>query len=112
MPEHLMVIYTNAVEGREKEYSDWYTERHMPDLLKIPGIKSARRFKLAGDQLAPPREAYGFAALYQIDTDDLGTVLETIRSWAGTEKMPRSDAMGPGQQAMVFTPITDTLLPK
>lgn len=45
------VVYSNPVEGREQEYNDWYSNQHLNDLLAIPGVISARRFKLSGTQI-------------------------------------------------------------
>ena len=33
-------------EGDEATYNRWYDEVHVPDLLDVAGIKSARRFKI------------------------------------------------------------------
>jgi len=39
-----LIVFTNPVEGRDDEYNDWYTNTHLPDVLKIPGITGAQRF--------------------------------------------------------------------
>jgi hypothetical protein len=107
MAEYLMFVQNNAVEGRDAEFNAWYQDRHVYDLLAIPGITAARRFELATSQLMPADSAPHFAAIYQIETDDLSGVLDTIRSSAGTPNMPRSDAMAPGQTALVLSPLGD-----
>jgi hypothetical protein len=68
------VVLTNAVEGREDEYNDWYTNRHLPDVLAIPGIVEAVRFELAGTQRIAPPWPYRYLAIYDIETDDIDWV--------------------------------------
>jgi hypothetical protein len=46
MEKHLFVVFTNAVEGQEDIYNEWYTDVHLKDVLKVPGIVAAQRFKL------------------------------------------------------------------
>jgi hypothetical protein len=58
---------------REGEYNDWYQNVLVPDVLKIPGVVAARRYRLADDQGAM---FTGFAngnrylAMYDIDGSD------------------------------------------
>ena len=40
-----LVVLTNPVAGREDEYNDWYSNRHLGDVIAIPGIVAAQRFK-------------------------------------------------------------------
>jgi hypothetical protein len=41
----LFFAFSNAVEGREDEYNDWYNNTHIPEILTISRFKSAQRFK-------------------------------------------------------------------
>jgi hypothetical protein len=34
MPKHLMLVLTNPVEGKDAEYNEWYTNTHLPDILR------------------------------------------------------------------------------
>ena len=37
MGRHLLIVYTNPVEGEEDEYNKWYDETHVrPTLVAIP----------------------------------------------------------------------------
>jgi hypothetical protein len=70
MARHLLVVFTNAVEGQEDKYNTWYDETHVPDLLAIPGVVSARRLQLAPVQMEGlPAPQHKYLALYEIDGD-------------------------------------------
>ena len=85
MERHLMVVMTNPVEGREAEYNDWYESRHLPDVLQIPGIVSAERFELSGEQRYDPPYPFSYLALYWIETNDWRRSLWSCR--AGRERL-------------------------
>ncbi|MHB8693726.1 MAG: hypothetical protein ACYDHH_21015 [Solirubrobacteraceae bacterium] len=40
MTTHRMLVFTNPVEGKENEFHEWYDSVHIPDCLRIDGIKS------------------------------------------------------------------------
>ena len=46
MPKYTFMVLTNPVEGQEDIYNDWYNNRHLADVLKVPVFVSAQRFKL------------------------------------------------------------------
>jgi hypothetical protein len=46
MAKHVFVVFTNPVEGKEATYNDWCDNRHLPDVLDVPGFVSAQRFRL------------------------------------------------------------------
>jgi hypothetical protein len=46
---HLMLVHTSAEDGREAEFNDWYDD-HVRELLDLPGIVAAQRFRLSPTQ--------------------------------------------------------------
>lgn len=99
-----MVVMTNPVKGREEEYNSWYDDRHLADVLCIPGIVSAERFELSAAQRFDPPYPYGYLALYWIETDDLAGVIHELKTRVGTELMPASDAMAKDRLVYLFKP--------
>lgn len=104
MERHLMVVMTNPVAGREDDYNAWYDDRHLGDVLRIPGIVSAERFELSASQRFDPPYPYGYLALYWIETDDLEGVIRELKTRVGTEAMPASDAMAQDRLVYLFKP--------
>ena len=107
--KHLFVVLTNAVDGKDDAFNDWYTNRHLADVVAIPGIISARRFELSEAQRMtnPP---YRYCALYEIETDDLQGVVDELVKRSGTSGMPLSEAMATERLAMIFKPLGDPLV--
>ncbi|MEY2925677.1 MAG: hypothetical protein RL367_154 [Pseudomonadota bacterium] len=90
MPKFKMVALTRAVEGREDEFNDWYQNYHLPEICAIPGVLGAQRFKQAialqgGDDR-------NYLAIYDIEADDVASVLGAIGKAGAEGKMTPSDA--------------------
>ena len=80
MPKGIMVVHSNAVSpDRDDEYTTWYTEIHMPDLLAIPGFTAGRRYRIP----AAADEPYTWVAVYDIDADDLQGPFQELMARAG-----------------------------
>ena len=103
--KYTFVVLTNAEQDREDEFNDWYTDQHLGDVLKISGIVAAQRFRLAEVQRSAEPPSYQYLALYEIETDDLQSVLNELTARSGTRLMPVSDAMMEEKFAYVFEPI-------
>jgi hypothetical protein len=71
-----MLILSRPTPGRDAQYNEWYQSVHLPQMLALKGFKSGRRLRHAatlGD-----RDSYPYAAIYEIETDDLDAVLKDI----------------------------------
>ena len=73
MAKYMIIGLNGPVDGdgNEDAYNRWYDEVHLPDLKAVPGIMSARRFKVLS-----PDSQWPYAAVYEIETDDLPTTLQ------------------------------------
>lgn len=58
--DYTLIVYTSPADGREDEYNAWYDDVHLPEFTALPGVLTARRFKVAGD--GQPR----YAAIYEL----------------------------------------------
>ena len=109
MEKHLFVGFTNPVEGEEDAFNAWYSDVHLKDVLKVPGIVAAQRFKLSDAQRDQPPFPWRYLALYEIETDDLNHTLTALRDRAGTTAMVISAAVAPDRVGWFFQPITSKL---
>lgn len=94
MIAYRMFVFSNPSEGLEEEYNDWYNNQHLSDVVQVDGIVAAQRFAVdssPGDSTPPP---FRYLAIYELETDDVGKVLDELRIRAGTPQMPRSPALG------------------
>jgi hypothetical protein len=48
--ESILVVFQNALEGRESTYDDWYTNIHIRDAMRLEGAIATQRFGPAADQ--------------------------------------------------------------
>ena len=65
MAKYTFVVLTNAVEGKDDAFDEWYTNTHLGDVLAVPGFVSAQRFKLTDVQRAKPPHPFRYLALYE-----------------------------------------------
>jgi hypothetical protein len=113
MPQkHILLALTNALPGRDDEFNEWYTRQHLADLLAIPGVIAAQRYGLSELQRLPPPYPYAYCAIYEIETDNLATVLDALQKRANTPAMPISPAMAPNSLILYLEPIGERVQAK
>jgi hypothetical protein len=95
----LLVVLTNAVEGRDDEFNRWYDEVHLGDVVhKMGGFASARRFRRVGEG------PWGYLALYEIAGGDVPHAVQRIL-WSRAE---REEALAAGRDPLVpISPAMD-----
>jgi hypothetical protein len=113
MAKYTFVVLTNPVPGKEAEYNEWYNKQHLPDVLNIPGMVCAQRFRLAEDQPAVEKKTHKYLALYEIETNDLPGVFKELASRNGTADMVMSESIDiKNANAAVFAPVADKMMAK
>lgn len=105
MPRYVFVVRTNPVEGREDEFNDWYSGPHLDDLGRLPGVVSARRFRIADAQIRDTASTHRYLAIYEIETDDLQSFTRELLARAGTELLATSPALAPDASAYLWESI-------
>lgn len=88
MPGTLLVM-SDPVAGKEQEYDTWYQQQHLVDVVAVPGVARAQRFRLADEDAA---SSHRFLAVYELDGEPADVMAELGRR-VGTEAMPMSEAM-------------------
>ena len=59
----LLIVEVDIPPEYEADFNEWYSEVHLPDLLRVPGFHSARRYvKREGS----PK----YVAVYEIESDE------------------------------------------
>lgn len=107
MAKRMLIVLTNPVsEDAEATYNDWYTNQHLPDVLKIEGVCSAIRYKAREDQIGAVQPKFRYAAIYELDTDDVQYVADEIMRRAGTPEMPVDPAMSTDRWRYFYEPVT------
>lgn len=106
MSHRTYIVLCSALPGRDAELNEWYSDRHVPQVLRIPGVRAAQRFRLAPVQRTEPPYAYDYLAIYEIDESLAADVMATLRRDTGTPALPVTDAVAPDYLQLLFEPVT------
>ena len=112
MCEHsLYVVQSNPVPGREEEFHDWYTSRHLPEMLTVPGFASAQRFAASPVLRTPatPPSRYSCLAIYEV-TGDPRLAFAALARARESGTVTRSPAIASDLAAYLFDPVTPRLV--
>ncbi len=72
----LLVVFTEPTsDAAEDIYNEWYTGKHLPDCLAVPGYVRATRYKAIDGERAISQR---YLALYELEVDDLQTLKATF----------------------------------
>jgi len=108
-----MSVYSNAVEGRDAEYNQWYDDIHLAEVLEVPGFVAAQRFAVAGDPVRGDTPAHKYLAIYELETEDPELCLAALNQAVAGGNMNISDAIRMDDvAAQVYGPISDRLTEK
>lgn len=67
LDEYILVVMTNAVEGLEDEFNEWYDHVHIHEVLSRVTLVSAQRFELADVQATLEAKApYRYMTVYEL----------------------------------------------
>jgi len=88
-----MIVFARAFEGRQAELAEWYDTRHIPDLLRVPGFRSAERITLRTMKSPPGTPTWDFLILYELEGDDPSAALAEAGKRMGGPDMPASPAL-------------------
>lgn len=92
MASYRFLVFTNATAGMEQEFERWYAERHLPDVLDVPGFVAAQRFRLV-DGGSGELAGFRYLAIYEVESDQPEATLAALRARAGTDAMVISPAL-------------------
>ena len=107
----LYIVQSNALPGREDEFNDWYTRRHLPEMLTVPGFASAQRFVASPIRRSPatPPYRYSCLAIYEV-TGDPRLAFAALARARAAGAVTRSPAISGDLTAYLFEPVTTRLV--
>jgi hypothetical protein len=109
MTRHVLVVLSNAADGCDEAFNDWYDRQHLANVLSVEGFVAAQRFRLSDEQLRPNELLpHRYLAVYEIEAPDLDVPLHKLLSGVTSGTIPLSEALDLSSlSAYAFTPITD-----
>lgn len=87
-----MVVMAKAAPGRKEELARWYDERHIHDLLAVPGFLTAERHDVIPVKMPEGAPVWDFMLVYEIAGDPMVT-LRGMAELQGTDRLPTCDAL-------------------
>lgn len=63
----VLVVFTKPVEGQDKEFNDWYSNVHLPEVIALDGFVAARRYRYAPAHEGETIPNLPFLAIYEIE---------------------------------------------
>jgi hypothetical protein len=60
----ILLVLSNAVEGRDVDFDHWYSTIHIPEILELSSFVSAERYRL--DAAVPNRTDHRHLAIYEV----------------------------------------------
>jgi hypothetical protein len=85
----IQIVFSNPIEGKEADFNEWYDNVHLPELLAVPGMLSARRYDLHDAEVYRVEGGYvpehRYLCIYEMEGDVnsiLGKIVEGVASGA------------------------------
>jgi hypothetical protein len=104
-----MLVFSEPFEGRDAEFNDWYTSRHLADICALPGFTTAQRFRLHSVSMGKTLNRY--LAIYDMESDDPDWVIETMFAARDTEAMPIHPAFNlDATTVMLYEELSDVVV--
>ena len=106
-----MLVFSEPFAGRDAEFDEWYTGRHLDDIVALPGFTTAQRFKLHSVSMGTSLNRN--LAIYDMETDDPDGVIENMFANRDTEAMPIHPAFNlDATTVMLYEEATGVVLAK
>src|ERR1700743_808179 len=91
--KYKMVVFTNAVEGKDKDFNDWYQNTHLKQIVSIKSFVQAQRFRFHANIVPGAPNPAQYMAIYDIETDDINAALAGMNDLGASGRMPLPDSM-------------------
>ncbi len=100
MVRSLFLVLSNATgSDTDAEFNRWYSEKHIQDVSKVPGVVSATRYRIEKGVTVLPGvnpDSHGFVAIYELEAktkDELETFAEALRTAIGSSAVDISPTL-------------------
>jgi hypothetical protein len=87
MAKFKLIVLSNPVGDRDEEFNRWYDDVHLGDVLKVPGVVGAERYRFRSG------EGWKYLAVYDLDCEDPASVEQELMARVGSNAIPLSEAL-------------------
>jgi hypothetical protein len=108
------LVLSNPVPGMEDEFNEWYSGRHVHEILRVPGYVSAQRFRVTrhrvnGSGSSGMPEPFQYLALYEVEGDP-EAVLAGFEEALSAGQITSSPALAPVFSAHFYEAIGEKIV--
>lgn len=108
MGKYVLVVNSNATDGKEDEYNAWYNDVHLGEVLQVPGFVAAQRFSVAAEPTAGDAPEHKYLAIYELETEQPQQSLAALGEAVSSGKIAMSDAINMRDvAATLYGPVSD-----
>lgn len=96
MPKGVMLVLSTPKDGvDEEEFNNWYDSVHVPEVTAVPGVVSARRFRISGTQVMERSSIDGlpYLAVYELDCEDFADPVKELTERAEDGRLAMGDLL-------------------
>lgn len=92
----IQIVFSDPLPGRDDEFNEWYDNVHVPELLAVPGMVSAQRYRLRDAAIyhaeggAVPDHRY--AIIYEME-GDVDAILGKIQQGVADGQIHMADCL-------------------
>ena len=87
-------VLSRSHPGQEEDFIRWYTEQHLPDVVRMPGVVSAKLFRMDFQRvydLDAPQ--WTLMTWYELEGEHPEPIIDALKAASGTDVMPSCDAL-------------------
>tara|TARA_R110000787_G_scaffold233470_9_gene340383 strand:+ start:642 stop:1004 length:363 start_codon:yes stop_codon:yes gene_type:complete len=120
MVRSIFLVLSDATgPDTDAEFNRWYSEKHIQDVSKVPGVVSATRYRIEKGVTVLPgvnADSHGFVAIYEIEaktTEELEVFAANLRKGIDSGAVDISPTLDfKGVTGSLCVPITDRVTSK
>jgi hypothetical protein len=109
---HRTLVFSNAAEGRDADYNEWYDHRHVPEVLGgAPGYVAAQRYRCSEHQRSTAIPCpWRYLAIYELETEDLQETFAAMDALRDAGRFtPHDGALADDHAAWTYTELRPLL---
>ena len=87
-------VLSRSHPGQEEEFIRWYTEQHLPEVRRMPGVVSAKLFRMDFQRvydLDAPQ--WTLMTWYELEGEHPEPIIDALKAASGSAAMPGTDAL-------------------
>ena len=92
----VQLVFSNPAAGKDAEFNEWYDNVHIPQLLEVPGMLSAKRYALKESELyrVPGGQVpdHRYLCVYEME-GDVDTIMTEIRARVADGRVQMADCL-------------------